>query len=100
MKKYATNPKWADHTATAKRIASMNIVIDKLHYKGHTDAWCKKHYDPYKFDDLNKVCDSILYTKDYVMHTYITWAGMIWLICIHKPKGKSILYSRFTDASG
>ena len=70
LKKYATNPKWADHTATAKN-SIYNIVIDKLHCKGHTDAWCEKHCDPYKFDDLNMVCDSILYTKDYVMYTYM-----------------------------
>ena len=41
------------------KIVPMNIVIDKLHYMGHTDASCKKHCDPYKFVDLNKVCVSI-----------------------------------------
>ena len=70
LKKYATNPKRANHTATAKKIASMNIVIDKLHYKGHTDAWCKKHCDPYKFDGLNKVCASIPCQKDCYIRIY------------------------------
>ena len=55
LKRYATNPKRANHTATALKLASMNIVIDKLHYKGHTDSWCKKNCDPYKFEDLNEV---------------------------------------------
>ena len=71
LKKYATNPKRANHTATAQKIASMNIVINKLHYKGHTDAWCKKHCDPYKFDDLKKVCASMAYQRIvYVMYIY------------------------------
>ena len=33
----------------------MNIAIDKLHFKGHIDAWCKEHCDPHKFEDLNDV---------------------------------------------
>ena len=52
LKKYATNPVRANHTPTANKIASMNIAIDKLHFKGHIDAWCKEHCDPHKFEDL------------------------------------------------
>ena len=54
-KKYAMNPVRHNHTATATRIASTKIVIDKLHFKGYTDAWCKKNCDPNKCEGLNEV---------------------------------------------
>ena len=49
----------------------MNIKIDKLHYKGHTDAWCKKHCDPYKLDDVKKVCASMAYQRIVMLRIYI-----------------------------
>ena len=55
LMKYATNPIRDKQTETATKIASTKIVIDKLHFKGHTDAWCKQHCDPNKFKDLNDV---------------------------------------------
>lgn len=55
LKKYVMNPIRVKKTETASRLASTKIVIDKLHFKGHTDAWCKEHCDPYKFKDLNEV---------------------------------------------
>ena len=56
LKKYATNPVRHNQTETAIRIATSKIVIDKFHFKGHTDAWCKEHCDPNKCKDLNEVC--------------------------------------------
>ena len=56
LKKYAMNPVRDNQTETATRIAMTNIVIDRLHFKGHIDAWCKENCDPNKFEDLNKVC--------------------------------------------
>ena len=55
LKRYAMNPKRANQTPTTTLISSMNIVIDKMHFRGHTDAWCKQNCDPYKFSDLTQV---------------------------------------------
>ena len=55
LKKYATNSKRACITHTANRIASLNIVVDRFHFSGHVDQWCKQNCDPDKFDGLKKV---------------------------------------------
>ena len=36
-----------------ERIASLNIVIDKFHFKGHKVSWCHKHCNPHLFPELN-----------------------------------------------
>ena len=61
LKKFATNPVRSTLMDTASRIAAMEIVIDKMHFKGHTDQWCSRHCNPYDFDDLQKVLCAILY---------------------------------------
>lgn len=55
LKKFATNTKRINQTSTAARLASLKIVVDKMHFKGHVDAWCHQHYDPYKFPELDEV---------------------------------------------
>ena len=55
LKKYAMNTKTANHTTTSVRVASMNIVINKMHFRGHSDKWCKENCNPHKFVDLGKV---------------------------------------------
>ena len=42
-------------TAVSRQIAEKEIVIDKMHMKGHIDDWCKEHCDPKKISDLDKV---------------------------------------------
>ena len=42
----------ANVTPTAKRIASLNIVIDRFYFPGHVDSWCHEHCDPNKFEAL------------------------------------------------
>ena len=54
LKKYAQN-KRAELTETAKRIATCSIVIDKMHFRGHTDAWCHKNCNPYEVEQLRNV---------------------------------------------
>lgn len=56
LKKFACNKQRRDTTATSKWISSMNIVVDKLHFRGHVDKWCHEHCNPNDFEDLNKVC--------------------------------------------
>ena len=55
LKKYAQNPQRASLTDTAKKLASLNIVIDKMHYKGHVDEWCKRNCNPYMVEGLKNV---------------------------------------------
>ena len=38
----------------SKILAEQEIVVDKMHMKGHVDMWCK-HCDPAKYPDLNAV---------------------------------------------
>ena len=47
LKKYAANKKRAHFTRTAQRMAHMEMVVDKFHFKNHTDSWCKKNCNPY-----------------------------------------------------
>ena len=55
LKKYASHSDRRQLTPTAKRLAELNIVVDKLHFQGHTDRWCFEHCNPYKFDELKEV---------------------------------------------
>ena len=50
------NPTRSNLTPIASRIAKTTIVIDRMHFKGHTDRWCQEHCDPTKIKDLDKVC--------------------------------------------
>ncbi len=54
LKKYATNPERLTKTPTAQRIGSVNIVVDRFHFPGHVDPWCKEHCNPNKFDALKE----------------------------------------------
>ncbi len=58
-------------------MAGMEIVVDKMHFRGHTDQWCKCHCNPNDFDELKKVtCSRIVmimyvYTYMYAALTYL-----------------------------
>ena len=53
--RFATNPKRCGLTETAKKIASTKIVVDKMHFKGHKDQWCRRHCNPNDYDALMEV---------------------------------------------
>ena len=36
-------------------LAKINMVVDRLHMKGHIDQWCKQNCDAKKFEALKKV---------------------------------------------
>lgn len=55
LKRYALHPDRSQQTKTAQRLAELGIVVDKLHFKGHVDPWCKEHCNPYACADLDKV---------------------------------------------
>ena len=47
--KFARHSSRKEITQTAKKLASLEIVVDKMHMFRHKDKWCKE------FDDLNDV---------------------------------------------
>lgn len=57
----------------------MNFVIDRMHFKGHTDVWCHQHCDPNKLKELEEVeCSSLTVT------TNLLASSMIFVIvCMH-----------------
>ncbi len=55
LRKFAQNPCRKDATPTATVISGLNIVVDKLHMKGHVDPWCKANSDAKSFTDLDNV---------------------------------------------
>ena len=59
LKKYATNPSRSAMTPVATQLASLQIVVDRMHFKGHTDPWCHEHCDPNKVKDLHKVRNTL-----------------------------------------
>ena len=42
----------------ATALANVEIVVDKLHMRGHTDKWCAENCDPHNFEELNDVSNS------------------------------------------
>ena len=55
LKKFATNSVRSASTTTASKIAGMHIVIDKMHFRGHADQWCKRYCNPHDYEELEKV---------------------------------------------
>ena len=66
LKKYVEKRK--ELTETTKRLASCQIVIDKMHFRGHVDKWCQENCNPYKAQQLNdvsmQVCIMYIYIKE------------------------------------
>jgi len=47
-------------TLQSTALGSVEMVVDKMHMKGHTDPWCKENSDANKFEELHKICDAPL----------------------------------------
>ena len=69
LKKFATNPVRSTLTNTAKRIGSMEIVVDKMHFRGHVDDWCKCNCNPNDFDEL-KIVSVHLFSSTLLYATF------------------------------
>ena len=46
------NNRTKDSDAAKKLGQDIDIKVDKLHFRGHTDPWCNKHMDPFKVEAL------------------------------------------------
>ena len=55
LKRFARDPMWAGITDQGKQPASVEMVVDKMHMKGHVDPWCKMNCDAEIFSELDKV---------------------------------------------
>ena len=55
LRRFARNPSRADLTPISKKLATVEIVVDKMHMAGHTDSWCHQHCDPKLFRELDNV---------------------------------------------
>ena len=55
LRKFSRNASRRDLTKTAQKLASVEIVTDKLHMEGHVDKWCLTNCDPHLFNDLDNV---------------------------------------------
>lgn len=59
LRKYARNDKRKDMTPTTNFLAQLEIVVDKMHMKGHVDKWCQSTCDPNLFSKLDNVSQLI-----------------------------------------
>ena len=55
LRRYARNPCRSQITPFSVKLASVEIVIDKMHMAGHTDKWCHQYCNPRAFKELENV---------------------------------------------
>ena len=60
LRKYAQHECRRNVTPTAQLISKIEIVVDKMHFTGHKDKWCRDNCNPNTFEALNKVSMNIL----------------------------------------
>ena len=56
--KFSKNSIHANLTSQSEMLAGTHMVVDKMHMKGHIDAWCKENCNADKFEALKKVTKS------------------------------------------
>lgn len=60
LRKYIRNPARANLTHTATRLSAWNVVIDRMHFSGHSDSWCRENCNPNNVKELEEVCKKYL----------------------------------------
>ena len=55
LEKYCLNPVRREVTEVAEVLNSLDMVVDKLHFRNHTEKWCKEKCNPYDRMDLEGV---------------------------------------------
>ena len=55
LRKYIRKPIRANLTDTATILSAWNVVIDRMHFSGHTDKWCKENCNPDNAEELKEV---------------------------------------------
>jgi hypothetical protein len=55
LAKFILNQDLANKSNRGKVLASKRFYVDKLHFKGHTDAYCKLNHNPYVIKELDNI---------------------------------------------
>lgn len=55
LRRFTNNPTQKDLIEQAKQLATTEMVVDRMHIKGHVDQWSKKNCDAEKCFHLDKV---------------------------------------------
>lgn len=55
LRRFAQNPLRKDVTPTSRFLASLEILVDKMHMAGHVDKWCRETCDSRKVSELDEV---------------------------------------------
>ena len=61
LRKFARNPVRNNLTPASTLLSKLEIVVDKMHIKGHVDPWCLQTCDARKFKSLDKVTITNVY---------------------------------------
>ncbi len=56
LRRFAHYPVCRDLTETTRKLAALEIVVDKMHIAGHINKWCLENCDARKVKDLEEVC--------------------------------------------
>lgn len=72
LRRFAQKPSRRDLTPTSSQLATVEIIIDKMHMAGHTDAWCHQHCDPKLFRQLDNVPCTNTFVQDLGTCYYIS----------------------------
>ena len=67
LRKYARNSSRSDLTPTTTILSQVEIVVDKMHFAGHVDSWCKTTCDPHLFSDLRKVHAQCTFPRPFML---------------------------------
>ena len=78
--KYATNTARRTLTPTAKKMAEMSYVVDRMHFKGHVDQWCQNNCDPDKLPAMEMV-HTYMYINLYIVDTLFLFSQVNSEIC-------------------
>lgn len=84
LRRFAQNPSRKDLTPTTNKIASIEIVVDKMHITGHTDKWCLENCDARKYPDLSDVSYRVNVHLKLLMHVN-KYTALMWNITQKMP---------------
>ena len=75
LRKFARNNSRKELTDATKKLASLEIVVDRFHMVGHVDPWCHANCDASKIQSLDNV-RWILYIYCYISDVgYLLFTG-------------------------
>ncbi|XP_076101176.1 uncharacterized protein LOC143070960 [Mytilus galloprovincialis] len=55
LKKFIINPVRINKSQYSQFLATLRIVVDKMHFANHVDKWCRRNVNPYTDDQFNNI---------------------------------------------